>query len=129
MSFLVIVPDLTASAAGDVASIGSTISAANAAAAAATTQLLPAAADEVSAAIAALFGSQANEYQRISAQATAFHERFAQALAGASGSYAAAEADAFQVLQQSVLGVVNAPTQLLLGRPLIGDGVNGAPGT
>lgn len=29
---------------------------------------------------------------------------------------------------QAVLDVVNGPTQLLLGRPLIGDGANGGPG-
>jgi PPE-repeat protein len=32
-------------------------------------------------------------------------------------------------VQQDVLGVINAPTNLLLGRPLIGNGTNGAAGT
>lgn len=59
MSFLIAVPDRLATAATDLAGLGSTITEANAAAAAATTGVLPAAADEVSAAIAALFGSQA----------------------------------------------------------------------
>ncbi|WP_165609384.1 PecA family PE domain-processing aspartic protease [Mycobacterium alsense] len=32
-------------------------------------------------------------------------------------------------LEQGVLGVVNAPTNFLLGRPLIGNGIDGAAGT
>jgi PPE-repeat protein len=32
-------------------------------------------------------------------------------------------------VERDVLGVINAPTNYLLGRPLIGDGTNGAPGT
>lgn len=31
--------------------------------------------------------------------------------------------------EQTVMTVINAPTSTLLGRPLIGDGTNGAPGT
>ena len=54
--------------------------------------VLPAAADEVSAAIAALFSGQAQEFQALGAQAAAFHEQFVQALRGAGGAYAAAEA-------------------------------------
>jgi hypothetical protein len=38
-------------------------------------------------------------------------------------------ASPLQTLGQDVLGVVNAPTEALLGRPLIGNGANGAPGT
>ncbi len=32
-------------------------------------------------------------------------------------------------VEQTVLNVINAPTELLLNRPLIGNGANGAPGT
>lgn len=46
-----------------LATIGSTIGAANAAAAGSTTQIVAAAQDEVSTAIAALFGSYAQDYQ------------------------------------------------------------------
>ncbi len=49
MSFVIAVPELMAEAATSLASIGSTIGAANAAAAAPTTALLAAGADEVSA--------------------------------------------------------------------------------
>ncbi|PHP03972.1 PE family protein, partial [Mycobacterium tuberculosis variant bovis] len=54
MSFVIAAPEVIAAAATDLASLGSSISAANAAAAANTTALMAAGADEVSTAIAAL---------------------------------------------------------------------------
>lgn len=119
-------------AATDLAAVGSTINAAAAAAATPTTGLLAAGADEVSAAVAAVFGAHAQAYQNVSARAAAFHEQFVQTLAGGAGAYTAAEAAAtspLQALQQEVLSVINAPALALLGRPLIGNGANGAPGT
>jgi hypothetical protein len=68
-----------------LASIGSTIDEANAAAAARTTNVV-AAADEVSAQIAALFGAHARSYQALSAQAAAFHAQFVQSLLAGGGS-------------------------------------------
>ncbi|MCV7074388.1 PE family protein, partial [Mycobacterium szulgai] len=121
MSFVLISPELVAAAAGDLAGVGSTISAANAAAAAPTTQLLTAAGDEISAQIAAMFGSYGREYQALSAQAMAFQERFVQSLKGGVTAYSSAEAIN---VEQAVLGLINAPTQTLLGRPLIGNGAN-----
>jgi len=53
MSYLIAAPEWLAAAATDLASVGSSISAANAAAAAPTTALVAAGADEVSAALAA----------------------------------------------------------------------------
>ncbi len=53
MSFLIAAPEMLTAAAADIATIGSTISAADAIAAAPTTSVLAAAADEVSLAIAA----------------------------------------------------------------------------
>jgi hypothetical protein len=53
MSYVVVAPEMVAEAAGNLAGIGSVISEANAAAAVSTTQVLPAAADEVSGAISA----------------------------------------------------------------------------
>ncbi len=121
MSFVLIAPEFVTAAAGDLTNLGSSISAANASAASATTQVLAAGADEVSARIAALFGGFGLEYQAISAQVAAYHQRFVQALSTGAGAYASAEAAA---AEQIVLGVINAPTQALLGRPLIGDGAN-----
>ncbi|MGB9303057.1 MAG: PE family protein, partial [Mycobacterium sp.] len=128
MSFLFAVPEMMTAAATDLASLGSTLSAANAAAAAPTTGILVAAEDEVSAAIAALFSGRGQEYQALSAQAAAFHDRFVWALAAGAGSYASAEAAAASPLQ-SVLDLINLPFVTLTGRPLIGNGANGAPGS
>ncbi|MHA7651688.1 PecA family PE domain-processing aspartic protease [Mycobacterium sp. ML4] len=125
MSFLAVAPDWVASAAADLEHIGSSLSAANAAAALPTTGVAAAAADEVSAAIAALFAGFGQEYQSINTQLSAFQQQFVSLLGTSAGSYASAEATAASVLDP-VLSVINAPTQLLLGRPLIGDG---APGT
>ncbi len=55
MSYVVAIPDMLASAAADVAGIGSSVGAANTAAVGATTGVMAAADDEVSVAIAALF--------------------------------------------------------------------------
>ncbi|OSC39622.1 PE family protein, partial [Mycobacterium decipiens] len=132
MSFVFAAPDLAAMAAESLAGIGSSLTAANAAAAVPTSGLMAAAGDEVSAAIAALFSSHAQQYQTLSAQAAEFHARFVQALTGAMGAYAAAEAASaapLQALEQNLLGVVNAPAAAVLGRPWIGNGTNGAPGT
>lgn len=131
MSFVIAAPDLVAMATEDLAGIGASLTAANAAAAVPTSGLLAAAGDEVSAAIAALFSSHGQQYQAMSAQAAAFHARFVQALAGAMGAYAAAEAanaSPLQTLEQGLLGAINAPAAALSGRPFIGNGTNGALG-
>ncbi|WP_156766621.1 PE family protein, partial [Mycobacterium sp. E2327] len=128
MSFVIAVPQMVTTAATDLAGIGSAISAANAAAASPTTKVLAAGADEVSAGIAVVFGEHAQAFQSISAQATAFHDQFVNALTSAAGAYGAAEAanvSPLQILQQDVLGVINAPTEALFKRPLIGNGANG----
>lgn len=125
MSFVIAVPEFLSAAATDLANLGSTISAANAAASIPTTGVLAAGADDVSAAIAALFGAHAQAYQTISAQAATFHAQFVQTLSAGAGAYANAEA---ANVQQSLLNAINAPTQALLGRPLIGDGAAGPAG-
>ncbi|WP_139822423.1 PE family protein, partial [Mycobacterium lacus] len=135
MSYVLAAPQMMSAAATDLAGIRSVISAANAAAAVPTTGVLAAGADEVSAAIAALFGAHARAYQAVSAQAVAFHDQFVQALNAGASSYAAAEAanasplQVAQTVQQNVLNAVNAPTQAVFGRPLIGNGANGLPNT
>src|SRR5258705_1252578 len=115
------------SVAADVESIGSALNAANLAAAVPTTGLAAAAADEVSAAVAALLAKYGQEYQALSAAASAFRQQFVQALSAGAGSYVAAEAASVSLLQKAqrdLVGAVNAPTEALFGRPLIG---NGAP--
>jgi hypothetical protein len=132
MSFVIGQPGLMATAATDLANIGSAMTEANAAAAGQTTAVLAAGADDVSAAMAALFGMHAQSYQALGAQAAAFHQQFVQALSAGAGAYASSEAanvSPLQTVKQDLLGVINAPTEALLQRPLIGNGTNGAPGT
>ncbi|GJO16304.1 hypothetical protein NJB1507_04100 [Mycobacterium marinum] len=59
-----VAPELVAAAANDYAKIGVLLGEAHAAAAASTVELLPAAADEVSAGIAHLFSEHAEDYQK-----------------------------------------------------------------
>ncbi|MDC9012881.1 PE family protein, partial [Mycobacterium marinum] len=136
MSLVIAVPELVEAAATELAGIGSALGQATAGAAAPTVNILAAAEDEVSAAIAAVFSGHAQAYQAASAQAQVFQRQFAQALAAGATSYAGAEsaaaaalANPAQVVPQDLLGAINAPVLALTGRPLIGNGANGAPGT
>ncbi|WP_142926872.1 PE family protein, partial [Mycobacterium marinum] len=124
MSYVIATPDLLSAAATDLAGIGNTIGQASYAAAAPTTAVISAAADEISMQIAALFGAHGQAFQAVSSQAALFHDQFVQALTTGASSYASAEA-----ASQNLLNLVNAPTQALLNRPLIGNGANGAAGT
>ncbi len=128
MSWVIAAPEYVAAAANDLGGIGSTLAQANAAALAPITTVLPAGADEVSAAISFLFGAHAQAYQALSAQAASFHQQFVQLMSGGATEYAAAEAANVTPMQQ-VENLVNAPVLGLTGRPLIGNGANGAAGT
>jgi len=92
MSVLNVVPELVASAASDLANVGSSLSEAYGAAAAPTTGVLPPASDEVSAAITSLFSSFAKDAQALGAQAASFHDQFVALMSRASEQYAGAEA-------------------------------------
>ena len=154
---MLVAPDMLQTAAADAAQIGSAVRAGNLAAAIPTTGLAAAGADEVSAAIAALFGAHAQEYQAAAAQAATYHEQFLSTLTAAATTYGGAEASiasglAFSAsraasngfqdfvygpihgtgqawinspLGQALDPIINAPTDLLLGRDLIGNGVAG----
>ncbi|WP_136625624.1 PE family protein, partial [Mycobacterium innocens] len=128
MLFVMAAPDAVASTAARLADLGSALGVANAAATASTTGILAAAQDEVSAAIAAVFSGHGQAYQGLSAQAALFHERFVRALSAGAGAYAGAEAANASPLQ-GLLDAINAPAQATTGRPLIGNGANGAPGS
>ncbi|OBI74476.1 PE family protein [Mycobacterium asiaticum] len=73
-SFVIIAPEILSTASADLRGIGSAVRAANAAASIATTQIAAAGADEVSAALAGVFGGFAAEYQALSAQIAVFHD-------------------------------------------------------
>ena len=92
MPDLFAVPDAVAAVAGDLDNIGSTISQANAAAAFPTTGLMAAGADDVSLAVAELFGAHGQAYQHFSAQLEAFHLQFGQHISAGASAYANAEA-------------------------------------
>ena len=128
MSVLAVAPELMTAAAADLESIGSAVNAAHQAAAVPTTGLAAAAADEVSAATAALFTKYGQDFQALSAHASEFHQQFVRALSSGSGSYLAAEAAGASLLrtvQHDFLGAVNAPTEALFGRALIGNAAIG----
>ena len=112
MSHVIAAPEMMTAAASDVANIGSTLSAANAAAAAPTSGIVAAAGDEVSAAIAALFSRHAQAYQALGAQAAASHDQFVQALTAGAGSYVSAEAaNVAAVMANPVAAAQVAPWQ------------------
>src|SRR5215468_1668042 len=127
MSFVIAAPEFVTAAASDLTSLGATIRSANAAAATQTTGVLAAAEDEVSAAIAAVFSAHGEGFQALSAQAAAFHEQFVQAVTAGVGSYVSAEtanvaaftANPAQSIQQDLLNLINGPSLVLTGRPLI----------
>ncbi|MHA7649936.1 PE family protein [Mycobacterium sp. ML4] len=109
MSFLFTQPEFLRSAATDLAGVGSTINAATSAAAGPTTEVLAAGADEVSMAMATIFGAHAQSYQVLSTQAARFHNRFVSLLNSAGGAYSSAE---FANVRVQALNVIGAPTLL-----------------
>jgi hypothetical protein len=111
MSYVIAAPETITSAATDLATIGSNVSAAHMAAAAPTLALLPAAADEVSGSIAQLFSQHAADYQAMAAQAAAFNEGFVQNLTASAGSYASAETAIISYLN----GLLNSVGTYLIG--------------
>jgi PE family len=115
MSFVIATPDLVQGAAQDVAGIGSSLAEATATVAGPTTGIAAAAQDEVSVAIASMFGNYGQEFQALSAQAQAFHAQFVSAMNGSAAAYVGAEA-------------ANAGQTLLGGGVLgnIGQNISGA---
>jgi hypothetical protein len=87
VSFVNARPDALAAAASNLADIGSKISQANDAAAGATAEMVAPAADQVSAAVAALLGGHAQDYQALSSQMAAFHDQFVQGITAAGSAY------------------------------------------
>lgn len=105
MSFVNVVSHAVYDAAGVLAGIGSELNAASAAAAAPTIGLATAAQDEISTAIAALFGEYGQQFQALSAQAQELHDGLVGALNGSAAQYQAAEAAAQQVLADPSAGI------------------------
>src|SRR5271154_6423826 len=104
MSFVLVALDNFGTATTDVAQIGSAVSAGNLAAAIPTTELSAAGADEVSAAVAAMFSGHAQEYQASAEQAAAYQQQFVSSLHAAAASYAGAESSIAGTLESALLG-------------------------
>src|SRR6202522_793371 len=133
MSFVIAAPDAVQGAAQGLAGIRSSLARATSASAGPTTGIAAAASDEVSIAIASLFGNVGQEFQALSAQAQGFHAQFVTAMNGSAAAYAGAEAAAaspLQAAQQGLQGMaVFSPVAAMTGRPLFGNGANGMAGT
>ncbi len=97
-----VIPGDLASAAEDVGNIGSMLDDANAFAALPTSNILPAGADEVSAAITPLFNNQSAIYRELAVQGKAFHQQFMQLLGAAGIAYTETEQAAQQALRNAI---------------------------
>ncbi|MBW0011681.1 PE-PPE domain-containing protein, partial [Mycobacterium sp.] len=93
MTSMIAQPQIIATAAADASAIGSALNEAKAAAAGPTTSVVAAAADEVSAVTAQLFGGFGQHYQGLLSQAAAFHNQFVETLASAGNTYSQAEGE------------------------------------
>lgn len=91
MSLLSIAPELVSAAGGNLANLGAAVRSATAAAAGQTTAIAAPAADEVSAAVTALFGARGQEFQALSAKAATFHDEFVNLLNGGAAQYVSTE--------------------------------------
>lgn len=92
MPLLSVTPEVVSAASENLQEIGSSVRSATAAAEAQTAVIAAPAADEVSAAITALFGTHAQEFQAASSRAAAFGENFAATLRSSLHEYLSAEA-------------------------------------
>jgi PE family len=108
MSFVITAPDLVESAAQDLAGIRSTLAEASASAAGPTTGIVSAAQDEVSVAIASMFGNVGEEFRALSVQAQAFHTEFVNMLHSGAGAYLSAETANAGSIGQGLNGIAGA---------------------
>jgi hypothetical protein len=123
MSFVTTAPEEVQAAARNLEAIRSMLAQSSASAAAPTAGVVAAAQDEVSAAVAAMFGNFGQEYQVLSAQTQALHEQFVNLLNAGAAAYLNTEvANA----EQNLLGAVNGPVRGLLGQS--GGATAGASG-
>jgi hypothetical protein len=128
MEYLVTAPEMLASTAADVEEIGSALANASANAAGPTTGLVAAAEDEVSQAIAKLFGGYGQQYHAVLTQAAVFQNEFTEALAAARNAYAQAEATNAALLNggtSNALNALGARIQTLLERTPIASASGG----
>ena len=106
MSFVIAAPEPVQDAARDLTGIGSSLAEATASVSGSTTAIAAAAQDEVSVAIASLFGNFGQEFHALGAQAQAFHAQFVGSLNSGAGAYVSAE----EANAQSLMDGVPPPT-------------------
>jgi hypothetical protein len=116
MSYVIAAPEMMTSAAADLATVGSDLSAAHLAAAAPTVGLIPAAADEVSAAVTKVFSAHAAAFQGLAGKAAAFRDQFVSTLKAAEHAYSATEAAAAGSLISYNLDPCQREIATLMGR-------------
>ncbi len=137
-SYVIAATEAFGEVSGDLTKIEEAIKGAAAAATPSTTGIVAAAGDEVSAAVARVFGGYAEDFHALTAQATQSYDRFVGALSGAGAAYAAAEASNVSLLikgveQQFFDQGFFSPFTYLTGQPLfghaaVGPGVTGTTG-
>ncbi len=114
-------PPAMAAAAAELAGIGTVINEAAASVAGPTTTIATAAADEVSTAIAQLFGAFGQEYQAINAQLGALYNQFTQNLAAAANAYFGDEAISAATLVKGATTGLFTPTSPTAVPPVFGQ--------
>ncbi|OBI91269.1 PE family protein [Mycobacterium asiaticum] len=128
MSFVVAETDFVSAAAGQLAGLRSSLSEAAAAAAGPTTGIAAAASDEISAAIARIFGAFGQDFQAVNSQAAAFNAEFVRLLNGGATAYVNAEiANAERTLLSGGFGFPSAAPTNPLG-DLLGGLLGGTTG-
>src|SRR6185312_12626474 len=124
-SYVIAAPEALAAASADLSGLQEALRAAAAAAAPSTTAILPAAADEVSAAITQVLSSHAAEFQALNARTLLFHSEFAQYVLKGANAYLGAEL--LNVVDVGQKFTLFSPVKALTGRPAFGNGTDGAP--
>ncbi|CAM3277315.1 PE family protein [Mycobacterium intermedium] len=105
MAYVVADPAWMTTAASDLATIESDVSAARLVAAARTTSVVPAAADEISAAIANLMSTHALDFQAMMQNASTFHEQFTHNINAAAASYSSTESASAAAITPRVISL------------------------
>jgi hypothetical protein len=103
MSSVVFEPELVQGAVQNLAGIRGSLTEAAASVSGPTTGIAAAAQDEISVALASVFGNYGEQFQALSAQARAFHAQFESLLSASTAAYTSAEAtNAAQVVSGQV---------------------------
>ncbi|WP_139837165.1 PE family protein [Mycobacterium szulgai] len=128
MSFVVTTPEWMQSAAQELTAIRSALIDAATSAAAPTVSVAPAGADEVSGALAAMFGNLGQEYQAVSAQAQAFHAEFVKVLDASAQVYLGTETANSVSAPSAASGATSLALSNLVGGGLPAPGLPSLPG-